>query len=385
MVIAMKANHETFMARALELASRGEGWVEPNPMVGAVVVREGRIVGEGWHERFGQAHAEVNALVRAGAAATGATLYVTLEPCCHHGKTPPCTDAILRAGIRQVVVGILDPFPKVAGQGIEILKKAGLDVVHLCLAPQVTQLLAPYRTLITQSRPWVTAKWAMTLDGKIATRTGNSQWISGEASRKVVHDLRGRMDAILVGINTALADNPRLTARPRGPRVAARVVLDRSGRLPLDHHLVATAREYPTMVVVSENSGADSRCKLHAAGCEVLVVPTDAGGRPSVSALLLEMGKRNWTNLLVEGGSEVLGSFFDAHAIDEVHVFLAPKMIGGRNSLGPVGADGVASIAEAIHLENLQAEVLDSDIHLRGRIRHANGIPTAASIARPRK
>src|SRR4051794_5088755 len=211
------ADHD-WMRRALDLAERGRGFVEPNPVVGAVVVRDGSLVGEGWHERYGEAHAEVNALSAAGEAARGATLYVTLEPCCHHGKTPPCTDTVLRAGVRRVVAAMLDPFPRVAGGGFAVLLAAGVDVaVGVCEA-EARRLNAPYLTLLTHGRPHVHAKWAMTLDGKIATRTGQSQWISNEASRRRVHELRGRMDAVVVGIGTVLADDPMLTARPPGPR-----------------------------------------------------------------------------------------------------------------------------------------------------------------------
>src|SRR5207253_7885382 len=212
--------------RALELAERGRGYVEPNPLVGAVVVHDGRIIGEGWHQRYGEAHAEVNALTAAGDAARGATLYVTLEPCCHHGKTPPCTDAVLRAGVQRVVAAMLDPFPQVSGKGADLLRAAGVTVdVGLCEA-EARRLNAPYLKLLATGLPYVTAKWAMTLDGKIATRTGDSKWISNEASRRRVHELRGRMDAIIVGIGTALADDPLLTARPTGPRTPARIVLD---------------------------------------------------------------------------------------------------------------------------------------------------------------
>src|SRR5437764_12544149 len=211
-----------WMRRALELAERGRGYVEPNPLVGAVVVRDGRLVGAGWHQRYGQAHAEVNALAAAGEAARGATLYVTLEPCCHVGKTPPCTDAVIRAGVARVVAAMSDPFPQVAGRGAELLRQAGLAVeVGPCEA-EARRLNAPYLKLLARGRPYVHAKWAMTLDGKIATRSGDSKWISNRASRQVVHDLRGRVDGIVVGAGTALADDPQLTARPPGPRTAVR-------------------------------------------------------------------------------------------------------------------------------------------------------------------
>jgi len=240
-----------WMRRALQLAEQGRGFVEPNPLVGAVVVRDGRAVGEGWHQRYGQAHAEVNALAAAGDAARGATLYVTLEPCCHHGKTPPCTDAVLRSGVRRVVAAMYDPFPQVAGHGADLLRAAGVVVEVGLGEAEARRLNAPYLKLLATGRPYVHAKWAMTLDGKIATRTGDSKWISNEASRHRVHALRGRMDAILVGIGTALADDPQLTARPPGPRTPARIVLDSHGRLPPTSLLAQTARTTPVLVVTA--------------------------------------------------------------------------------------------------------------------------------------
>jgi diaminohydroxyphosphoribosylaminopyrimidine deaminase/5-amino-6-(5-phosphoribosylamino)uracil reductase len=354
-----------WMRRALELAERGRGYVEPNPLVGAVVVRDGQLVGEGWHQRYGDVHAEVNALAAAGDAARGATLYVTLEPCCHHGKTPPCTDAILRAGIARVVAAMPDPFPPVAGQGAARLRAVGVVVeIGLCEA-EARRINAPYLKLLATGRPYVHAKWAMTLDGKIATRTGDSQWISNEASRRRVHVLRGRMDAVIVGIGTVLADDPLLTARPPGPRTPARVILDSHGRLPVESQLARTASEAPVVVVSAGSIEGQWHETLAAAGCEVLALPTEHG-RPSVTALLDELGRRRWTNLLVEGGTSVLGSFLDAVAIDEVHVFIAPKLVGGAEARTPVGGQGVARLQQALALEEWQIERIDGDVLLHG-------------------
>src|SRR6516225_9006543 len=280
----MTSSDEPWMRRALELAERGRGHVEPNPLVGAVVVRDGVNVGEGWHRRYGEAHAEVNALSAAGEAARGATLYVTLEPCCHHGKTPPCTDAILRAGVGRVVAAMLDPFPQVAGRGADILRAAGVAFEVGVLEAEARRLNAPYLTLLREGRPYVLAKWAMTLDGKIATRTGDSKWISNKASGCRVHELRGRVDAILVGVGTALADDPQLTARPPGPRTATRVVLDSRCRLPLMSQLATTARIVPTLVATTAAAPEDAAGALAAQGCEVLRLP-DANGRTEVRAL----------------------------------------------------------------------------------------------------
>ncbi len=259
---SMASIDETWMRKAVELAERGRGHVEPNPLVGAIIVRDGRAVGEGWHQQYGQAHAEVNALAAAGDAAHGATLYVTLEPCCHHGKTPPCTDAVLHAGIARVVAALADPFPLVAGQGAARLRSAGVAVEFGVCADLARRQNAPYLKLLAAGRPYIHAKWAMTLDGKIATRTGDSQWISSDASRRVVHELRGRMDGILVGIGTALADDPLLTARPPGPRTATRVILDAQARLPLDCRLVRTAREVPTLIATTPAAPAETVAAL---------------------------------------------------------------------------------------------------------------------------
>jgi diaminohydroxyphosphoribosylaminopyrimidine deaminase/5-amino-6-(5-phosphoribosylamino)uracil reductase len=357
-------DEESWMRRALALAERGRGHVEPNPLVGAVVVRDGVSAGEGWHQHYGGPHAEVYALDAAGGDARGATLYVSLEPCCHYGKTPPCTDAVLRAGIRRVVAAMTDPFPKVAGKGAELLRAAGVAVeVGVCEA-EARRLNAPYLTLLAKGRPYVHVKWAMTLDGKIATRTGDSKWISNEASRRRVHQLRGRMDAILVGIGTVLADNPHLTARPPGPRTATRIVLDSRGRLPLSCNLVQTARATPTLVVTTEETSTGV-AELQAAGCEVLRLPA-TNGRPDVTALLAELGRRRFTNVLVEGGGAVLGSFLDAGTIDEVHVFLAPRLAGGAEARTPIGGRGVASIADALTLASWHVEVLEGDMYLHG-------------------
>jgi diaminohydroxyphosphoribosylaminopyrimidine deaminase/5-amino-6-(5-phosphoribosylamino)uracil reductase len=354
-----------WMRHALELAERGRGAVEPNPLVGAVIVRDGVMVGEGWHQRFGGPHAEVHALVAAGDAARGATLYVTLEPCCHHGKTPPCTDRVLQAGIGRVVAALHDPFPQVAGKGAELLRAAGVSVDFGVGEAEARRQNAPYLKVLATGRAYVHAKWAMTLDGKIATRTGDSRWISNDASRRRVHELRGRMDAIVVGIGTVRADDPHLTARPPGPRVPTRIVLDSHGRIPLDTTLVRTARQTPTLVVTT--AAPDGRvAELTGAGCEVLHVAA-MDGRPGVDALLAELGRRRLTNILVEGGSAVLGSFLDAGAVDEVHVFIAPRLAGGTEARTPFAGRGVEKIAQAFQLALEHLEVLGGDVYWHGR------------------
>jgi len=321
------AGDERCMRRAIELARQGEGRVEPNPMVGAVIAADGHVVGEGFHERFGGPHAEVVALAAAGQAARGATLFVTLEPCCHHGKTPPCTDAILGAGIRRVVVAVGDPFPDVAGRGIAALRAAGLVVETGVCEAEARRLTSPFRMLVTQGRPWVIAKWAASLDGLLAAPPGADRWISSPESRAIVHELRGRIDAILVGIGTALADDPMLSARPEGPRRSLRIVLDSAARLPLESRLVRTAREWPLLVAAGPSADPARVAALEAAGAEVW--RSEAGDHhEQLTCLLGELGRRRHTNILVEGGAGVFDAFFRADLADEIWAFTSPKIFG---------------------------------------------------------
>jgi len=346
------------MSRALDLAARGRGHVEPNPMVGAVVARDGAIVGEGWHQKFGGPHAEVHALATAGNAARGATLHVTLEPCCHFGKTPPCADAVIAAGITRVVAAMADPFTRVAGGGFAKLREAGIEVEVGLLEADARRLNAPYLTLLSKNRPYVHAKWAMTLDGRIATRTGHSQWISGEVSRRRVHELRGRMDAIVVGAGTVRADDPQLTARPPGPRTALRVVLSNDGRLPEDSHLLRTAREVPVLIAGPRIVEPQ---RLRELGCEVLVID-------NVAELLAEFGGRRFTNVLIEGGGGVLGSFRDAGLIDEIHAFIAPVLVGGAGAVSPFAALGADTIGNGLKLTEWSWEDSGGDLYVNGRV-----------------
>ena len=356
------------MRRALELAARGEGYVEPNPMVGCVIVgADGNVVGAGWHQRFGGDHAEIEALRTAGPLATGGTAYVTLEPCCHTGKTPPCTRALVAAGIRRVVAAQRDPFPEVSGRGLAELAAAGIEVSVGMLEAEARRLNAPYLHRLATGRPWVIAKWAMTLDGRIATRSGESRWISGRPAREIVHRLRGRVDGILVGLGTAEADDPLLLARPAGPRIATRIVADSEAALASDSQLVRTARDAPVLVAVGSGARATERERLTAAGCEVFICGGATHGE-RLTELLDELGRRGMTNLLVEGGSRLLGSLWDARAVDEVHVFIAPKLFGGHESLGPVGGRGIERIAESLSLADLLVGRAGDDIYISGRI-----------------
>lgn len=355
-----------WMALALEAAAQGRGMVEPNPMVGAAVVREGRLVSVGRHERYGGPHAEAAALEAAGEQARGATLYVTLEPCCHQGKTPPCTEAILRSGISRVVAAHGDPFPRVAGGGFARLRQAGLEVAVGPGAAAAVTLNAPFLKHVFTGRPYVIAKWAMTLDGKTAVRSGDSRWISSSASRALVHATRGRMDAVIVGIGTALADDPLLTARPPGPRTPHRVVLDSRAILPPTSKLAQTARESPTLVAVTDRAPADRVHALRSLGCEAVVF--EGAGRVPPVALLDELGRRGMMNVLVEGGGLVLGAFHDAGEVDEVDVYIAPLMEGGDHARTPARGRGRSLMGESARLEGVVHSSVDGDLRVQGRV-----------------
>jgi diaminohydroxyphosphoribosylaminopyrimidine deaminase/5-amino-6-(5-phosphoribosylamino)uracil reductase len=360
------------MARALMLALRGEGLVEPNPMVGCVIARDGEVIGEGFHKAFGYPHAEAMALEAAGDQARGATIYVSMEPCCHQGKTPPCTQALIQSGVGRVVVAMEDPFPQVAGQGIAELRAAGIPCDVGILAAEARRVLAPYLKRVTTGRPWVIAKWAMTLDGKLATRSGDSQWISSEASRAVVHQMRGRVDAVIVGSGTAKKDDPLLTARPMDrtdlKRLATRIVVDSAATLSLDSRLVQSADDVPVLLAVSTRA-SDSKCRqLADAGVEILCCPGDAH-EVRICALLDELGRRQMTNVLVEGGSRMLGTLFDLGVVDEVHAFIAPKIAGGVTAPSPVGSAGVDRMADALSLTDITIQELGGDVYVHGRVR----------------
>ena len=356
------------MRRALELAALGLGRAEPNPLVGCVIARGAEIIGEGWHRQYGGPHAEVEALAVAGPRAAAATVYVTLEPCCHFGHTPPCTQALIAAGVRRVVAAMSDPFPAVSGRGAGELRAAGIEVELGLCEPDARSLNAPYLKLLSSGKPWVLAKWAMTLDGKLATRTGQSRWISSEASRRTAHELRGRVDAILIGSGTAASDDPLLTARPAGPRRAVRVVVDSKAGLATESQLVRTARDVPVIVAAGSDASPADRARLQSAGCEVLAL-AGANHRERLEELLAELGRRRMTNVLVEGGSRLLGSFFDLGEIDEVHVFMAPRLFGGAQAPSPVGGIGVPSPSDALSLSDVHWCSSGEDFYGWGRVR----------------
>jgi diaminohydroxyphosphoribosylaminopyrimidine deaminase/5-amino-6-(5-phosphoribosylamino)uracil reductase len=355
------------MVRALELAALGRGRVEPNPMVGCVIVRNDKIVGEGHHEYFGGLHAEENAIRKTGAC-KGTRMYVTLEPCSHQGKRPPCTQAIIAAGISEVHISTLDPFLMVSGRGVKQLEEAGIKCVVGVNANAAKQLNAPYFKRILRGVPFVTLKWAMTLDGKIATWTGDSKWISNEKSREQVHLLRNQVDAIMVGIGTVAADDPLLTCRMEGGRNPRRCIIDALAQLPLDGRIAKTAKEVPTFLVVGKSAPPDRLQKLQDTGVTLLKMQLKEG-RIDLEGLLRYLAQKEFTNILVEGGGEVAASLFRQKLVDRVQVFIAPKIIGGREAVSPVGGEGIEKMAEALLLDNLKVQRFGNDLMIEGYTR----------------
>lgn len=363
---------EGFMNRALELAARGIGRVNPNPLVGAVIVRDGRIIGEGWHESFGGPHAEVNAINRATEDVRGATLYVTLEPCSHHGKTPPCAELIQAKGFGRVVAALTDPNPLVGGRGFALLREAGIEVTVGILEDQARRQNEIFLHWIQTSRPWVVLKTAMTLDGKIATSTGASQWITGSEARHLVHETRHRLSAIMTGIGTVLADDPSLTCRREQGREEGReegrnplrIIIDPSLRIPLS----ARVLNLPGQCLVAAGSGADpvKRAQLNAlAGVEVIAVPAAPGGL-DLNWLITELGQRGIDSILLEGGGALNWSMLQAGLVHHVMAFIAPKIIGGRDAPTPVGGSGFASLDEALPLINITCRPVGADLLIEG-------------------
>jgi diaminohydroxyphosphoribosylaminopyrimidine deaminase/5-amino-6-(5-phosphoribosylamino)uracil reductase len=370
------SEHEFWMRRALELARRAEGRTSPNPLVGAVIVRDGRVLGEGFHRRAGLPHAEAEALRAAHESVTSATMYVTLEPCSHYGRTPPCSEAILSAGIAHVVYAVADPNPSAAGGGRR-LREAGVQVITGVCAEEAEELNRFFLHAVRTGRPYVVAKYAASLDGRIAARSGDSKWITGEAARNRAHELRHMVDAVVVGAGTVIADDPSLTVRLpiEEPAHPLRVVLDSAGRTPLECRLFSGELPGVTLVAATQTLPAEREAALAVRGVEVLRLPADQHGRVDVAALAQALGARGVRSMMVEGGAAVHGAFFDANLVDEVWAFVAPVIIGGAAAPGPVGGRGAETMAQALRIGKLQVESHGGDVLLR--VRRASPSPVA--------
>ncbi len=374
-------DHEKFMTRALELAAKGAGHTKLNPMVGCVVVKDGRIVAEGYHEKYGEFHAERNALTRCSEDVTGADMYVTLEPCCHHGKTPPCTDIIIERGIGRVFVGSMDPNPLVAGGGVKVLKDAGIEVVTGILEEECLRLNEIFFHYITHKTPYVALKYAMTLDGKIACYTGDSKWVTSDRARDHVHGLRRLYSSILVGIGTVLADDPTLTCRIDEGVDPTRIICDSTLRIPLDCNIVKTAKDVETIIFTSEKIGNESfiaeKVKaLEDAGIEVIFQPAADSSDRAYSRAHIDLGflketlaKKEINSILVEGGTSIHGAFVDGGYADKVYAYIAPKIVGGATANSPVGGIGIPVMADALKLKDVRTEMLGTDVLIEGRLR----------------
>jgi diaminohydroxyphosphoribosylaminopyrimidine deaminase/5-amino-6-(5-phosphoribosylamino)uracil reductase len=356
----MVRDDKYWMRRALRLAEKGRGRTSPNPMVGAILVKDGNVVGEGYHVKAGEAHAEVVALQQAGEEARGAILYLNLEPCTHYGKTPPCSPKVIEAGVKRVVIGIGDPNPLVKGKGIEMMRKAGLDIETGILEEECRRLNEAFCKYILKKEPFVILKVAATLDGKIATRDGDSKWISGEASRRFVHKLRDRVDGVLVGIGTVLKDDPQLTARIRGGRDPYRIVLDSWLKIPEEAKVIGT---FPSKAIIVATGLApkDKIEKLEKRGVQILILDSQEG-KINLKSCLSKLGEMGITSLLVEGGSQVNGSFLDEGLIDKLLLFLSPRLMGDHQALGIFGGRGGSTLQEAVALREIKTRRFGKDL-----------------------
>ena len=360
---------EMYMERALALAARGRGTTTPNPMVGAVIVKDGRIIGEGYHIRAGEGHAEVNAFKNAAEDVTGATMYVTLEPCSHYGKTPPCADKIVEKKIGRVVVGALDPNPLVAGRGIEKIRNAGIPVVTGVLAEESIALNEVFMKYIVTKRPFVVLKAAMSLDGKIATADGESQWISCEASREEVHRLRHELTGIMAGIGTVLADDPMLNCRIPGGKQPVRIIVDSHLSIPENSKLAASAKEFPLVVASVEKADASKKARLEVMGAKVIEIPANQDGHVDLNALMERLGEMKIDSILLEGGGRLAEGALKAGIVDKVQFYIAPVLIGGEGAKTPVEGRGIETLSQAWHISDWKAETIGDDLKIIGYIK----------------
>ncbi len=371
----MQRDYDKYMKLALSLAEKGKGKVSPNPLVGCVIVKEFKIVGKGFHKIFGEAHAEINALAQAGNKACGATMFVNLEPCCHYGKTPPCTDKIISSGLKEVIIGIKDPNPLINGKGIRQLKAAGIKLKVGVLARESSKLNQIYLKYITKKIPFVILKTALSLDGKIATRTGDSKWISSESSRSYVHTLRSQVDAILVGINTILKDNPELTVRDDTKKIKTkldikmpiRIIVDSRLKIPLRANVLN--KKVKTIIATTKRSSSNKIQMLRNQGIEVLVI-RNKNSKVDLKELLKNLGKLNISSVLVEGGGNINASMLEERLVDKVLFFVSPKIIGGKEALTSVEGEGIDKVSKAINLKNIEIRRYGEDILIEGNVKY---------------
>lgn len=358
---------EKYMRLAMQLAGNAIGRTSPNPLVGAVIVKDNRVVGCGWHRKAGTPHAEVHALNQAGELAQGADVYVTLEPCAHYGKTPPCAKALVEAKVKNVYGGLLDVNPKVAGKGFKILEDAGIHVEYGFLQDELRKQNEVFFKWIEHKKPFIVLKAAMTLDGKIATATGQSKWITNETSRAYGYKLRDIYDGIMVGINTVIEDNPMLTARVDGGKNPIRIVVDSSLRIDINANVVQD-KSAKTIIATTDKADKDKILKLQAQDVDVIVVDKDKNDKVDIEKLLDILGQQNICSILVEGGATLSGSFVAKKLVDKVYFFIAPKIIGGKEAKTPVAGTGILNLQEALALKDIQIEKLEEDILIIGRV-----------------
>ncbi|QGM80586.1 bifunctional diaminohydroxyphosphoribosylaminopyrimidine deaminase/5-amino-6-(5-phosphoribosylamino)uracil reductase RibD [Otariodibacter oris] len=351
-----------YMARAIELAEQARGWTNPNPLVGCVIVKNGKIIAEGYHERVGEWHAERNAILRCEEDLTGATAYVTLEPCCHHGRTPPCSDLLIERGIKKVFIGSRDPNPLVSGKGAHQLRQAGIEVIEDFMREECDQLNPIFFHYIQTRRPYVLLKYAMTADGKIATVTGESKWITGEQARQNVQRTRHQYSAIMVGVETVLADNPFLNSRMPNAKQPVRIVCDSQLRTPLDSQLVQTAQQFPTVIATVSNNMQKIE-QFQAFGVQVLQC-NEQHKRVDLHDLLQRLGAMQIDSLLIEGGSQLNFSALESGIVNRVHCYIAPKLFGGKTAKTPIGGEGIGDISQAVRLTLKSTELIGEDILL---------------------
>ncbi len=356
-----------YMLRAIELAKQGTGWTSPNPLVGAVIVKDGRIIGEGYHEKYGELHAERNAVKHLKESAEGATIYVTLEPCCHYGKQPPCTEAVVEAGIKKVVIGSKDPNPLVAGKGVQFLRAHGIEVEEDFMREECDALNPVFFHFIQTKRPYVVMKYAMTMDGKIATKTGKSKWITSEQSRKIVHEMRHQYTAIMAGIGTVLKDNPMLNTRIEGKKSPIRIICDSRLQIPLESKICQSAKEYSTIVACAY-AEKEKKENLEKLGIQVIEVPQKELPKEEAKVDLVRLmeilGEQKIDSILLEGGGTLNEGMLKNDLVNEVNVFLAPKIFGGSEAPSPVGGCGICEVEEAREFHLRDISQIGEDVRL---------------------